>query len=149
MGYSTSFDGILYFDCEMTSKDLAFLSKILGEHVDDHPEWDYFTKECGVLSNIGFELASEFDGIQWDGGEKFYGAINCINLITDLMAKGCKPGFSFRGELKANGEEYGDSWLLKIDDMGKAYKQDIIKTGDLIECPFCEGEFHLDGSDER
>jgi hypothetical protein len=70
------------------------------------------------------------DGIEWDGGEKFYEATAWMAYLIDHFLK---PGahasrsgdpqfedFTFdhvvNGEIEASGEESGDLWMLVVKD---------------------------------
>lgn len=142
MGYTTEFEGELKFTPELTTGQLKHLSDMLGEDVREHPEWHEGFPAAKDLYYIQFELTKDFDGIKWDGSEKFYGAESCVNLLTYQMRK-IVPEFRFTGTLKAQGEEFRDLWMLAISESGRAYKQEIKIEGDIIECPDCGHEFQL------
>jgi hypothetical protein len=90
MGYTTRFTGALKFKSEITIPQLKELQKWFGE-------------ECPGASYVQFELTKEMDGIQWDGGEKFYQVPECVNFLTKHMREQW-PDFAFTGELQAAGD---------------------------------------------
>lgn len=134
MGYSTHYEGVLKFTCEMNGNDFARLSSYLGEDVKHHPEW-------GVEGGLGYEyyikleLADDFSGVQWDESEKTDGMVEVINFLIDEMRK-TKPDFGFEGEMLAQGEDVGDVWRLVIVD-GRAKAVDVILKKEDIVCPNC------------
>lgn len=141
MGYSTRFQGMLKFTHELTMQQLKRLSAVLGEDPDDHPEWaDY--ADCGEVSYIQWKVTKDLAGIQWDGHEKFYHAVNSVNLLLAYMRED-HPDFGLTGELLAQGEEIRDRWILAIDLVtGKAIKRKV-DLGSAYECPHCREEFLL------
>lgn len=144
MGGSTDFAGELKFKKELTGSQLAELIKILGEDCRDHPEWgegdpDYVRLN---LSYIQFELLEDFSGIKWDENEKFYDAVEKVNLVTRLMREHVGD-FELIGQLNAQGEEFNDRWVLRMSN-GQAFKEDVIIVGQKITCPCCEEEFTLE-----
>lgn len=138
MGYNTDFEGELIFTCELTAPELAFLNGMLGEDIRDHPEWD-----CPDANYIGFELLKDFSGIRWDMGEKFYGTVECVNLIIREMRKR-NTNFGLSGELVAQGEDIDDRWRLVIGEDGFAKKIKIPRAGRAIRCPSCEAKIYPD-----
>lgn len=136
MGYTTTFKGQLSFTTELTASQLVKLNSILGEDCRDHPEWK--KKDLGYIQ---FELTKDFTGIQWDGSEKFYDAVDITNLVIELMKKEY-PNFGLKGKLAAQGEDSDDRWFLLIQD-GKAVKEDIPLATDEIICPECNHLFKL------
>lgn len=135
MGYTTEFSGELKFNQELTAKELAYLKQYLGEDPREHKEWEF----DGDLSYIQFELNDDFTGIRWDGGEKFYYAVEAVNFLSKEMRK-LKPTFAFKGQLLAQGEEIDDRWNLKMKD-GVAINVPITPNGEKVRCPHCHEEF--------
>lgn len=136
MGYTTEFEGALKFTRQLTVPELAMLQTFMGEDPDDHPEW---IKNPGdKYSYIQYEITKDFTGIKWDGGEKFYYAVEALNLIIVNMQREF-PDFGLTGELHAQGEEVRDRWILAIED-GKAVKKELKIEGAIYECPHCGEE---------
>lgn len=141
MGYTTKFQGTLKFTHELTMPQLKRLSAVLGEDTDDHPEWiDY--ADCGQLSYIQWELTKDFDGIQWDGHEKFYHAVNSVNFLIAYMREDDLM-FGLAGELLAQGEDPRDRWILAIDPVTRRAVKREVDLGPVYECPHCREEFLL------
>ena len=141
MGYTTEFEGQLTFTKPLMAEQLAYLNTFLGENGRDHPEWvgPNLSKE---ISYIQFELTKDFTGIQWDGSEKFYFAVEAVNLIlVNMQAK--YPDFGLYGSLTAQGEEIDDRWQLAIVD-GKAIRKDVPIIGQKVTCPHCNRDFVLE-----
>jgi hypothetical protein len=133
MGYTTQFDGTLRFTHELSVPQLAKLQTFFGEDPSDHPEW---LKEPGdQYSYLQYELTKDFTGLEWDGGEKFYNAVEALNLIL-LNMRAEWPGFGLEGELHAQGEDMRDRWVLAIEN-GRAVRRDVKIEGSIYECPGC------------
>jgi len=141
MGYSTSFTGVLKFTSEPTTPQLKLLGTILGEDPSDHAEWVHHS--VGNVSYIQLEVARDYSGLQWDGTEKFYEAVNAVNLVLAVMREEF-PDFGLSGELTAQGEDNDDRWRLVIGDDGRAKKVDVPLTGRKVICPHCRETFRLD-----
>ena len=133
MGYSTDFTGELKFKNELSSKELGYLNKMLGEDCRDHPEWNK-----PDLSYIDLELLEDFSGLKWNDSEKTYSLTEKVNLIITEMTK-IKPDFELTGMLSAQGEEAEDRWTLVIKD-GVAIKEKIELNVTEIKCPHCENK---------
>lgn len=85
--------------------------------------------------------------IEWDGGEKFYEAEQwMVFLIEHFLKPGARvadasdsqfEGFSFdhilNGEIGAQGEEYDDRWLLRVEQNRVSVLQGEIQYGN--PCP--------------
>lgn len=57
------------------------------------------------------------------------------------------PEFGLTGELKAQGEDMEDRWLLVIEADGLAHKRKIAITGKRVTCPYCGHRFILESAD--
>lgn len=133
MGYSTEFEGILRFTHQLSVPQLAKLQSFFGENPDDHTDW---LKTPGdKYSYVQYELTKDFTGLKWDGGEKFYYAVEALNLIL-LNMRAEWPDFGLEGQLEAQGEEMRDRWLLVIEN-GLAVRKEIKIEGSIYECPHC------------
>lgn len=140
MGYSTQFKGELKFTREPTAKELAFIKSMF--HVDDEQ-----AKELGLvgaehISYVQFEFTDGFDGIRWDGSEKFYKAVEAVNFVIDNAKAHCN-GLSLTGSLAAQGDEPDDRWILVIGDDGRATRSEQPVVGQKITCPHCQAKFLL------
>ncbi len=121
MGYTTQFDGSLKFNREMTEPELAFIKSMFWLEGDYSAPWIH---PHGKPHYIQLELTKDNDGIQWDGSEKFYDAVEAVNFIID-NAKRQITDFALSGQLLAQGEEVGDIWRLKIDGDGFAKRVNV------------------------
>ncbi len=140
MSYHTNYDGFLEFTCELTTKQLNHLTKILGEDSRDHPEWD-LPAYCADLYFVDLELADDFSGLDPPEDSDGRDMVNQVSAVIELM-KRIKPEFGLAGEFKAQGEERGDCWVLKIVD-GKAVRVDQPTLDDTCVCPHCNQQFLL------
>jgi len=138
MGYSTDFTGELKFAGEMTGPMFAKVKSMLQEDLRDHPEWG----PRGDCYYMQFELLKDFSGIEWDGGEKFYGAVDAVNILTRVLRE-TWPEFGFTGQLNAQGEQFDDRWVLAMEE-GIAIKRDVVIVGNRVTCPHCEQEFVIE-----
>lgn len=138
MGYSTSFEGELKFTAEATAPQLVALKGICGEDVREHPEWH--VKDGHDLAYIDLELASDFEGLKWDGSEKTREMVACVNLVISLMRERW-PAFGLTGAMLAQGEDPDDAWALNIGPDGWATKQKVTLAGTVVTCPECSHRF--------
>lgn len=139
MGYNTEFKGVLKFLEPLDIDQLKLLKSMEGIDPDDAPE---LIQDGSRLSYIQFEVTPDFSGIQYDGNEKFYEAVNACNfLINNMKAK--FPQFGLEGQLEAQGEEFDDRWILAIEN-GKAVRRDVVIAGQKVECPHCGEKFVID-----
>ena len=126
MGYTTQFEGVLRFTEIPSFGSLQKLKTMLGESVPNH-------------SYCQFELTTDLLGIEWDGGEKFYDATEAAQWLIDEMRKEF-PNFGLKGELFAQGEEWGDVWILRCNgDTCERVKIEL--KGTKVKCPQCRHEF--------
>lgn len=123
MGYTTTFEGSFNLSRQLAS-----------EHADilfDLAETD--SRECADLLKEGapsgycqWRPTRRLDGIEWDGGEKFYEYSEWLQFIID---KRLKPwGYMLTGSVHYSGEGRGDNGLLVISD-GRVSKQKSINLG--------------------
>jgi hypothetical protein len=135
MGYSTDFEGVLTFDCEMNVVMLRSIKNLLGGH----------SRDLGVPSNdsgyIDLELTNDFTGVKWDGGGKTYNLQHSVTAIIRKMREQF-PQFGLSGELIAQGEDPDDKWRLTVVD-GVGIKTDIPPTGTQVSCPSCRHKFRV------
>lgn len=123
MGYTTQFSGTLKFTKPLTAEEELFLSTICNDemmHTDDLPNC---IKPKNYRGYIQLVISQDKSGIEWDGNEKFYDAVDAVNTVIMTMQEKF-PDFGLKGGLIAQGEEVGDVWKLLIKD-GKATKEEI------------------------
>jgi hypothetical protein len=134
MGYNTDFDGELKFAKELTASQLAAVQQFLGEDCRDHPEWG----ASSHLYHIDLEFLPDFSGIKWNGAEKTYQMIECINLITERVRE-VMPDFRMTGTLLARGEQRDgkDVWQIVMQEDGTAVRQELKPPVGLVICPDC------------
>lgn len=137
MGYTTKFVGELLFAAEVSVEELRIVKE--ASSTEKRAEWEKYDPK-NAINYIGFELNRGMTGIDWDGGEKFYGAVEAVNLITSLVRK-VNPDFKFKGKLLAQGEDLTDRWALEIAEDGTARRVDIAVGARKVCRPSCEEEF--------
>tara|TARA_Y100000310_G_C20685685_1_gene818792 strand:+ start:799 stop:1224 length:426 start_codon:yes stop_codon:yes gene_type:complete len=135
MGYSTDFNGILYFTKGLNRNEKNELEKFLGADCREHPEW-----KSPNLTFIDLEFSYDESGLEWDGSEKTYDLAEKINLIVKEMKKKF-PDFGLVGEMIVQGQEMDDRWLLKIEN-GIAKETQLITISEKVKCPHCGEEFY-------
>ena len=141
VGYQTDFTGILRFTRPMTLLELAYIEKQMGFDLPD--DLKGYIYPHGKPHYVQLEVSNDKSGIQWDGNEKFYEAVNAVNFVIDNARREI-PDFGLSGQLEAQGEEIGDHWFLVIGEDGYAKRVDAPKIGDKVTCPNCDHEFALD-----
>lgn len=110
MGYSTDFDGTIEFSRPLTVAE----AKTLTDHAEQRHggNMDVDPGAPGFWCN--FVANENATGLVWNGNEKTYDAEAWIQLICD---KFLKPwGVVANGELRAQGEDPSDAWLLRVTD---------------------------------
>lgn len=145
MGYSTDFDGILKFNNPLSVEQDAFLRTICSgemEDVDKHPEWSRPANYHGYIQLV---ISKDQSGIEWDGNEKFYDAVDAVNTVIMTMQDKF-PEFGLEGSLLAQGEEVRDRWYLVISN-GLAERREI-DIGSLYKCPHCREDFPLSDAEK-
>lgn len=135
MGYSTDFEGTLFFTEELRATQIAFLDTIMDEDVRDHPEWG----DCGDAVFIDLKFTADYDGLEWNGAENTYGMVDAVNLIIREMQKKWMH-FGLSGFLNAQGEDMEDRWRLEMVD-GIAVKIPVAIDGEKQTCPHCHKSF--------
>lgn len=138
MGYSTDIEGKLKFKHDITIPEIKLINAISGNLPSDLSD---MVNPDGAKSYVQWELTKDMDGLVWDGNEKFYDIVETMNLIIATLRR-ANPAFALEGELLCQGEELKDRWLLKLNEDGFAYRQDISVDG-LIRCPECDHEWEL------
>jgi hypothetical protein len=109
MGYTTSFNGRLKFNRELTVSELRYYEKFIEDGFDDSQK---------LIGDYGgycqWEITKDGKGLEWDGGEKFYGYIAWLKFVLDCILG--PWGVVANGELEWDGEEQGDVGLIKVED---------------------------------
>jgi hypothetical protein len=146
MGYSTDFYGSLDFTQPLTPDQKLKLKEFLGEDIRDHEDWTKGTEfEDKWLTNIDLRLTEDMKGLEWDESEKTYDLVEKVNLILFHMRK-LWSDFGLKGRMDARGESSDDTWVLAIDDSGKAICIDapVLAVDTKITCPHCQTDFKLE-----
>jgi hypothetical protein len=141
MGYTTKFVGKLSFSDKVSVSEVREVQKWCGIDIREaEPERKH------TWSYLQFEVTKELDGLQWDQGEKFYGAVDALNwLVSKVREK--FPKFTLNGILDAQGEEVMDRWKLVCKD-GVAVTEDCPPTGMIVRCPDCGCSFPAEENKE-
>ena len=130
MGYSTQFEGVLYFTNPPSAAQLTVLQSMFD---------DYDLR-------IDLEITRDGVGLEWNGAEKTYEMVESVNYILETMQKEW-PDFGLRGELLAQGEDIHDRWRLKIVNgravsvaLNEQAANDVlvVEVGEPGGCPFRE-----------
>jgi hypothetical protein len=144
MGYQTNFTGELKFNRQMTPLELAWIEKCMG--FDLPHNFEGYIYPHGKPHYVQLEVTKSGTGIQWDGSEKFYDAVQAVNFVIDNARREI-PDFSLSGQLEARGEDIGDHWFLKIGVDGFAECVNAPSIGDAVTCPNCNHKFPLNTVD--
>lgn len=132
----------MQFTKPLTAEEELYLCTICDDidlqNSGDHDDW---IKPKGYNGYIQLVIAKDKSGIKWDGGEKFYDAVDAVNTVIMTMQTKF-PDFGLTGTLRAQGEEIGDVWDLTIVN-GKAIEKIPPKSDDFITCPHCEEKFKI------
>jgi hypothetical protein len=112
MGYTTTFDGELKFNRDLTEPEIKKINEIFefdpraGNHSQNSPyEFDY----------IDLELNESKTAIRWNGMEKSYGMIEQIEYLIKEVTK-FSPDLVLNGTMSAEGEDEEDRWELIVED---------------------------------
>ncbi len=139
MGYTTTFTGKLEFTDAVKPKMLALIKSV---EFADLRELDPTYEDDHDVSYLQFRITDDFSGIEWDGSEKWYGAVACVNWLIAFVRREF-PKFSLKGQMCAQGEDAADRWILRMVD-GVATKVETPPTGRTVECPDCGATFYPD-----
>ena len=134
MGYTTRFKGSLLFVTKPTVDQIAALSTMFED------SWQRGVE--GAPGYLQFKVTKKMDGIEWDGNEKFYESIACVNFVVDKMRE-TWPDFGLTGEMEAQGDDLDDHWYLRIEK-GVAVKVPIAPKGIKVKCPECRHSFRIE-----
>lgn len=136
MGYSTEFTGELLFVEDPLASQLKFIKSMCGEDCRDHDDWD--TRD---MTYLDVELTDNWNGIRWDGSEKTYELTEKINFMIKHIRTQFPDFKGFKGEMVANGEEMDDNWIIKCNEDGTVYQEDLHIVGKYVKCPHCDHKF--------
>lgn len=134
MGYDTEFTGVLKFATEPTVEQIR--------EINDMIEKAWERKLEGCPRYLQFKVTPAMDGIEWDGTEKFYETVECVNFLVAKMREKW-PNFGLVGEMHAQGEDTTDRWILRMVD-GVAERIDDPPKGREVTCPRCYDRFFLE-----
>jgi hypothetical protein len=112
MGYSTSFDGTFTIEPPLTAEhaiDYGAMVALLWDrevpqgmpagHPDAYLQW---------------QLSYGNAGLEWDGGEKFYAYTEWLAWLVEFWFR--PRGYKVSGEVRYQGEEIGDTGVLRVVD---------------------------------
>jgi hypothetical protein len=149
MGYSTDYRGELLFKAEPTVAQLRALADFYEVSASDHPEW-FDGIPPGLADQIlkygaWFQLRvnDQMTGLVWDGGEKCAPLNEVANVILNMMRRRW-PHFGLSGEMRAQGEDVDDRWVLFIGEDGWARRRDDKPAGPKATCPSCRHAFYIE-----
>lgn len=128
MGYNTKFSGELLFKNPLSSEKLNYINNLFGICIDKG-------QEKGNWVVIDLEFNEDLTGIRWDGSEKTHMLEESINFIIDKVGRYYSFDFELTGEIKAQGEEIGDGYIIKIEN------NRAIRLNTAHMCPSCGHEF--------
>jgi hypothetical protein len=115
VGYTTQFSGQVTIEPPLSGEQVLFLKHFAGQ---DH-------RKSGYKNVPGYFCQWEPDAegtvLEWDGGEKFYDAVEWMRyLIREFIAGGRHEYFTtprtVNGTILAQGEEVGDVWRIVVID---------------------------------
>lgn len=104
MGYTTEFEGSVTITPPLTA---AMVAKFNG-YAEERHDTDGPTK---YAVHCDWRVNAEGTEIAWNGAEKFYDGAAWMAWMIDRYVPANR---SVNGEIKAEGEEPGDRWLLRV-----------------------------------
>ena len=141
MGYTTDFSGKFNLNKSLTVNDFSFLNKLnetrrMARNVDEKygVEGEFFIggKGMGGQDNDStiidynrppktqpglwcqWRPTEDGEGIEWDGGEKFYNYVQWLEyIIKNILAP---RGYVLNGEVKWRGEDFDDTGTIVVLD---------------------------------
>jgi len=159
MGYTTYFTGAISIDPPLNEKEIKYLTKFADTRRMDREKGPYYVGAGGVAGQAREDDIRDYNrpsegqpglwcqwvpadiqvdeldtpilarSIEWDGGEKFYYALEWMQYLVDHfigndpIAKKVDPekfdflqGHTLNGEILAEGEEQGDIWKIIVED---------------------------------
>lgn len=131
MGYTTDFDGRINFSRPLTVPEFNELKKF-SEYMDRSQN-----PEGAPDAYCQWEPTPDGEGLQWDGGEKFYEYTAWLRWLADNWFK--PKGIILNGTLRYQGEEIGDVGRIEVKD-SVVTEVELEVTG-IVECPECGERF--------
>lgn len=173
MGYTTDFTGSISIDPPLNEEEIEYLKKFRGTrrmncsqgpyYVDRGGDYGQDSNDKGIVSYNQPPLCQPSlwcqwiptdngESMVWDEGEKFYESVEWMQYLIDHfigLSSAAKDELTFlmphklSGRIEAQGEEYGDRWVLVVED-NIASRVDQPRLGQNVTCPCCDEEFQLD-----
>ncbi len=108
MGYTTDFEGILKINRSLTIKDLREFEKIR-----DKSSWGTDPNyPNSPESYCQWEITEDGEGLQWDGGEKFYDYVDWLEYLIKFFF--APRGYILTGQIEWNGEDKNDIGKITV-----------------------------------
>lgn len=105
MGYQTNFSGSIVIEPPLTAKEVSDLNSFSYQPHDPNEFPGHYCQ--WIATNDGTQ-------IEWDGGEKFYDALEWMQYIVEHFVL---PGHhEANGEIFADGEETDDIWWIVVEN---------------------------------
>lgn len=150
MGYTTEFEGYVTISPALDFQEIDYLNKFSDSRRMHREEGPFYVDGPGFMGqdrtstvinedkpdpsqpSLWCSWVPSKDGttIGWNGGEKFYNAVEWMRYIiqTFLTSKPPKelPFFKYHrvdGEIYAQGQESDDKWLLQVENNKVVVKQ--------------------------
>ncbi len=134
MGYSTDFKGQFQLDKPLSVKDFNFLKKLnetrrMARLVDEEfgVEGEFYVKDDsnGVIDHnrppktqpglwCQWVPTEGGEGIEWDGGEKFYEYVKWLKYIVEKIL--APRGYILNGEAEWYGEDRNDTGTIVVEN---------------------------------
>jgi len=152
MGYTTDFYGAIKVEPPLSAAEVDYLTKFSESRRERRAEGPYFVDSNSQNSNspadgqpgLWCQWIPTPNGIEWDGGEKFYGAADWMKYLIEQFigsrpkARGQRyvpelPGHVCNGVIEARGEEGDDHWLLIVEN-------NVVKIAQARPAQFGEAE---------
>lgn len=141
MGYTTKFEGTIWFSRDLTVREYRELEKLADYDSKDDGTYEQHTETPETLPNsyLQWEPNKDGTGLVWNGAEKFY---DYIHWLRWLIKHYFKPrGITLNGELHWSGEEIDDNGILVVADNKVTSKKLTLKSQGLVCCPNCGERF--------
>ena len=143
MGYTTEFKGEIAIDPPLSQEEIGFLRKFSGTRRMSRKNGPYYVDAGGMGGQAeepdildynsppsgqpglwcNWEPNDDGTTLRWNGSEKFYYADDWMEYVIDHFLKpdhiapfDFLQGHTLNGEIKAQGEEIDDRWLLIVEN---------------------------------